>query len=253
MAKFCTKCGKKLEEGEVCNCTKKTTKKAVKKEEVVQEEPVVTPTAVATAPVNDYLNQYLEVARGIFTRPVDTIKKFAKSENFTLGLIMIAINCLVTILFIYLVVKEFAFNLGSMTFNLNVSRSYYTEVSLSLEDVIKLFVMGAGGFATTAMMLYVMASPVFKTKADIKQLFSLVGVCSVFTTVTTLVALVCLYLSVNIMFIILMVCGLAYLIHLYHGFLSITEVEKNKIGYAFIASISVSVFVVLYLLPKILF
>lgn len=252
MAKFCTKCGKKLEEGEVCNCTKKTTKKAVKKEEVVQEEAIVN-SATTTAPVNDYLNQYLEVAKGIFTKPVDTMKKFAKSEHFTLGLIMIAVNCLVTILFVYLMVKEFASNMNIDAFSIGVPRGYSSGVSISLEEMIKLFIMGFGGFASTAFMLYVMASSVFKTKADMKQLFSLVGVCSVFLTVTTLVALVCLYLSTNLMVIVLAICGLFYLVHLYHGFLSITEIEKNKIGYAYIASISVSVFVVLYLLPKILF
>jgi len=129
----------------------------------------------------------------------------------------------------------------------------YGDISLPIEVLIKIFIMMAGGFATTAAMLYVIAGPVLKTKADIKQLFSLVGVCSVLTTVTTIVATLCMYISEKIMFIVLLVSGVLYLTHLYHGFQKSTEVEENKMGYTYVVAISVATFVVVYLLPKILF
>ena len=51
MAKFCTKCGKKLEEGKTCDCEKTT---------VVN---------------NNMVNDYMEVLKGMFTKPLDTMKK----------------------------------------------------------------------------------------------------------------------------------------------------------------------------------
>ncbi len=255
MAKFCTKCGKKLEDGEVCSCTKKATKKETVKEEKVEKAVKEEPTTVVTASpsaANDYVNNYMEVAKGIFTHPIDTMKKFGQSEHFTLGLIMIAINCLVTILFVYLGFKELTSNMGE--FSSIFSMGYgYGDVEVPMEVFIKIFVMMAGGFATTAAMLYVIAGPILKTNADIKQSFALVGVCSVLTTITTIVALICMYISTQIMFIVLLVCGVLYLSHLYHGFLNSTEVEENKIGYTYVASVAVATFVVVYLLPKILF
>ena len=257
MAKFCTKCGKKLEDGEVCSCTKTASKKEAKVEKKEKAEKVETTTVVTASPspTNDYVNNYMEVAKGIFTHPIDTMKKFGTSEHFTLGLIMIAINCLITVLFVYLGFKELMSNMGDLgsIFSIGGYGYGYGDVEVPMEVLVKIFVMMAGGFATTAAMLYVIAGPIFKTNADIKQSFALVGVCSVLTTITTIVALICMYISTKLMFIVLLVCGVLYLSHLYHGFLNSTEVEENKIGYTYVASVAVATFVVVYLLPKILF
>lgn len=251
MAKFCTKCGKKLEDGEVCSCSKTTAKKETKTEKKEKVETATVVTA-SSSPANDYVNNYMEVAKGIFTHPIDTMKKFGQSEHFTLGLIMIAINCLVTVLFVYLGFKELMSNMSS--FGSIFSLGYgYGDVEVPMEVLVKIFVMMAGGFATTAAMLYVIAGPVLKTNADIKQSFALVGVCSVLTTITTIVALICMYISAKLMLVVLLVCGVLYLSHLYHGFLNSTEVEENKIGYTYVVSVAVATFVVVYLLPKILF
>lgn len=240
MAKFCTKCGKKLVEGETCSCLKKAEKH--------QEKEIV---ATTNNSFNDYFNDYITVAKGIFTHPIQTIKEFATSEKFVLGLIMIAINCLAMILFLVLSIPEIGSNLdGMLGFGYGMASS---ELEIPFETLVKIFIMFVGGSATTAAMLYVMAGPVFKTNADIKQIFSLVGVCSVFSTVTTLVATICAFISVKVMAILLLLASLLYQLHLYHGFVVTTETNEEKIGYSFAAAIAVSIFVVVYLLPKILF
>ena len=94
MAKFCTKCGKKLEEGQKCDCEKKE-----KVEAVVEEKEVITIN-------NDMANDYLNAVKGMFSRPVDTMKEYSKRSKFNLGLIMIVINCIISGLFIYLFAKE---------------------------------------------------------------------------------------------------------------------------------------------------
>ena len=89
MAKYCTKCGKKLEEGQKCDCDKKEKVNA----EVVEEKEVITIN-------NDMLNDYVEVVKGMFTHPVDTMKEYSKRSKFNLALIMILINCLISGLFV---------------------------------------------------------------------------------------------------------------------------------------------------------
>ena len=83
MAKFCTKCGKKLEEGKTCSCTKEKTTEA--KVEVV-----------TTSNANEIINSLIEIAKGIFVKPIDTIRKYTDDNNMILGLILIAINSLIT-------------------------------------------------------------------------------------------------------------------------------------------------------------
>ena len=60
MAKFCTKCGKKLEEGQVCSCEAKATK--------------ATSSNNGGFDVKECANSYLDMLKGIFTKPVETIK-----------------------------------------------------------------------------------------------------------------------------------------------------------------------------------
>ena len=88
MAKFCTKCGKKLEEGEVCTCSQNTAKTS-------------TSAAAGSVDFNQLFNDYVNIIKGIFTRPSDTIKEYAKGGKMLLGIIALVINCLVSGLFFY--------------------------------------------------------------------------------------------------------------------------------------------------------
>ena len=88
MAKFCTRCGKKLEEGQVCDCSSN----------------VSAPTqasASTNVDINQGFNDYINVIKGIFTKPSDTIKEYARSDKFLLGIVAMVINCLISGLFFY--------------------------------------------------------------------------------------------------------------------------------------------------------
>lgn len=241
MAKFCTKCGKKLEEGKACDCAKKETNEAV-----------VTTTTSNGFDFNECVNSYIEMVKGIFVNPVDTIKKFATSNNFVLGIISLVLNCIVSGIFLYCFANEAMGLVGSlMGYGSLLSMSSAVEVPFMQVFFYGVLFM-AVDFAVTALMIYVMANVVFKDKMDIKKAFALVGVCSVFTTVTTVVAIILNYISMKFMLIVLLVAGIFYLTHLYQGIEETTEVDKNKLAYIFVPAISVATFVVVYVLPKIL-
>lgn len=238
MAKFCTKCGKKLEEGKKCDCEKD------KKVEVV--------TTTSGFDFNACMNSYIEIVKGIFSKPVDTIKKYATSDNFVLGVIALVLNCMVSGLFLYCICSE-----AIDTF-LSLLGLFDSSLYGSIEvPFIKLFLYGAlfmaVGFAVTALAIYVIAGPILKDKIDIKKAFSLVGVCSVFTTITTFAAIILTYISIKLMLIVLVIAGIFYLTYLYQGIGETTDVDKNKLAYVFVPAISIATFAVVYILPKILF
>lgn len=247
MAKFCTKCGKKLEEGKACDCQTVAS----------NTQPVTTTTSSNTFDVNEIVNSYIEIVKGIFVKPIDTIKKFATSSNFILGLIALALNCIISGIFTYCVASECVGLINSfMGFG-----SYSSLMGLGTASIeipfMKTFFYGflfmAVEFAVTAIMIYVMAGLVFKTKVDIKKMFALVGVCSVFTTITTIVAIVLTYISMKAMLVVVLIASMFYLVYLYHGIGETTEVNKNKLAYVFVPAMCVASFVVGYILPKILF
>lgn len=243
MAKFCTKCGKKLEDGKPCDCCKEE----VKKEVVVESK-------TNSFDFNKCVNSYIEMVKGIFVKPIDTIKKFATSSNFVLGLIALAINCIVSGIFLYCIAKESINLISSFTGGYSSLLAMSSSIDVPF---MKTFLYGilfmAVGFSVTALMIYVMAGVIFKDKIDMKKVFSLVGVCSVFTTVTTVVSIILNYISIKLMMVVLLISGIFYLTHLYQGVQETTEVDKNKLAYVFVPAISVATFVVVYVLPKILF
>lgn len=255
MAKFCTKCGKSLEEGMVCDCQ--------------QVQPnVVEVAAPAQAPVqaqasvsqpksnnvngfdfNKYLNDYLEVLKGVFVKPIDTINKFSESSYFLLAIIALVINCIISGVLFYCVYSE---TIGAFT---SMMGGFSSLLSGSIEvPFFKTFMQGfiymAAGFSVMALMIYVMNSVVFKDKVDIKKVFALVGTVSVFTTITTAVCIALNYISMKIMIVVLLLGAIFYLTYLYQGISEFSKVNKNKLAYVFVPSIAVATFVVVYVLPK---
>lgn len=240
MSKFCTKCGKPLEEGKPCKCQANAVNESVA-------------GSTASGQTTDYVNTFIEMAKGIFLKPISTIKKYSTQNNFVVGLIAILINSIVSGLLLYFIAKE---AMGA----LNIFGSYggLLGMTTSIEiPFMKTLLYGIifmlAGFATTAAVIYAIAGPLFKDKIDLKKVTSLIGTCSVFTTITTLIAILFTFISIKVTFIILLIAGIFYLTYLYHGIKETTEVEDDKLAYVFVPAISVATFVVVYILPKILF
>ena len=236
MAKFCTKCGKPLEEGQVCDC-----------QSTVSQNQTVGGTNVD---LNSGINDFINIAKGIFTKPVDTVKEYSKSNKGLLGIIAILINCVVSGFFFYFLCDKalggmaslFGGGYGSLmsgSYNLPFGRLFFMG-----------FLMLLFWFAVCGLVLYAIANPILKDKVDIKAIFALVGVCSVFTTITTLVAWIFVFVKVWIALVVLLIAAGFYLTHLYQGLSDITKIEKNKLVYTFMPAVAVATFVMVYIVPK---
>lgn len=247
MAKFCTKCGKKLEEGKTCNC------EAQKEEPVVEKKEEKKEGTTSSFDIQSCFDSYVEILKNIFTKPVTTIKKFATEENFILGLIAILINSLVTGILVYFIAKE---SLGSIMSGLGYSSLLFGMGSLEI-PFIKIVLYGTifmvVNFLMTSLMIFVLTGPLLKDNMNFKKSTALVGVCSIFTTVTTLVAIVLVLLSLQLAIYVILIAALIYFTYLYQGIVDTTKIDKNKLAYVFAGTIAVSFFVLFYILPKILF
>ena len=110
MAKFCTKCGKKLEEGQVCDCSKT----------VKQETTVVTNTNANTgADIKESCMDCVNVFKNIFTKPFDAIKAFVCENKFVAGIIMIVLAALSTGLYKIATLKSMYSSSSADSFNLS--------------------------------------------------------------------------------------------------------------------------------------
>ena len=250
MAKFCTKCGRKLEDGKPCPCEKE--EKKVEKEESTEKK---VSRSEPTTDINWYVNSFIDMIKGIFVKPIDTIKKFATEEYFILGIIVIILNALLTGVMVYLVNEEAPGFISMMLSLLGAdSFSFGALFDVSFMKVllyVALFMLV--GFGVSGLMIYVMAGPLFKTNISIKRTFALIGTCATLTILTTIVAIIAVYISTKAFLVVLLLAGVLYLCHLYHGIQKISNIDENKQGYTFLVAVAVATFAVVYVLPKLLF
>lgn len=239
MAKFCTKCGKKLVDGQPCDCEKKE-KKEVK--ETVEAE-------VVSNNANEIVNDYLDVVKGIFVKPMDTMKKYAKNSKFVLALVMLGINVIVFGLFVYIFAGKSVNLIARLSGYGSLLRNYNVDVPISVFFYAVLLM--AVFFFCLGGLLHFFCGTIMKKDSDFKSIMALLGVNAVFTTITTLVATICMLINVWLAIFVLAIAGIIFLLNIYHGFTELSKIDKNKMNYVFTSAYAITLFLVCYILPKI--
>lgn len=238
MGKFCTRCGKKLEEGQICDCGREPAINIVAQNEINNKKS------------NNIFEGYLNIVKGLFLSPVDTIKKYSTEDNFILGIIAMIINCLVSGLFFYFLMDRAMLKIFGLT-----SSGYSSLLSSNVTLPFgKIFLMGmlfmVIWFLVCAPIIFIFANPIMNDKLNIKEAYTLTGVCSVFTTLTTLVSFLFVFISAKLALIILFLGATFYLTYLYQGLREITSIDKNKLAYVFVPSVGIATFIMIEIVPR---
>ena len=239
MAKFCTKCGNKLEEGQVCSCS------------------TAAAPAVATASsnnANEIVNSLIDIAKGIFVKPIDTIKKYADDANMLLGFILIAINSLITGIMGYLLVKESFASIASL-FMGDFGSLYAlggSEIEVPFVKVAGIiFLIMAVYFVVLAFTTYLVSNKLFKADTTWKKIIATTGVCSMVTAVISVVGIVCIYISMKVFAIVIGLASMLFSVYYYHSIKISSDIDENKQAYTYVSAVAIALFVAVYLLPKI--
>lgn len=232
MAKFCTNCGKQLEAGKACSCKEKKGTKT---------------KTVSGGNVRDDINLYMEVAKDIFRKPVDVVKKHSKGENIIFSLIAIAINSLLFGLLLYCIAKE-----GSSLLGIGGSFFGYTLEIPFLKTVLQGFMYAVVASIVMIGSIYVLAGMVLKANADFRKIAVLVGICSVATSIGFVLTIIFTFLSMNVALVLLFITMLFHLVYLFQGISETIKLDENKLAYAFVPAVFATVFVLIYVLPKLL-
>lgn len=225
MAKFCTKCGSKLVDGKCPNCENKTTE-------------------VTTG--FDF-NELVSAVKGMFTKPVDTIKEVVETENITIGGILIAINAVIIALFCCLSSKELigvfasasGFNsLIATSIEIPYARIFFTTLVIVLVT-----------YAILAGLFYLVADKLFHGNSSYKKMLTYLGITSVILTVTMLGTIIFMYVSVQLMMLILL-CGIVLSnVYMIQGFRYTSDIDKNKIGYTYGIVYLIILIITMFILP----
>ena len=231
MAKYCTNCGKKLEDGKPCDC---------------QKEVVIN---------NKLINNCLEIAKGMVTSPIDTIKGYTKKQTFNTAMILVGVMSILAGLFAMALLKAVVKGIGTLM-GASFGMSYYTGSSYGTMDIsyLKIFlVVAIVSFALSfvyAGLLYLVNTIIFKRESSFKENYSLYGVVSIVTSATLAVSTIVGFLNIYVGVVLFSLGSLLQLVYLYHGLKFLGAKDENKYGYIYLIT-TVFFSIVIFIITKI--
>lgn len=212
MAKYCIYCGKKLEDGEVCNCRANS----------VQSQPSNLGTNLS------------DILKGMFVKPINTIKKYTDESNFNLALILLGVFSLAISLFVLSLVKNLAdasSSMGALTlYSIGMARMQVPYLKIFF---VVLIVAIAFIFVYTGL-LYLVNSIMFKGDKSFKKVFTMYGINSVITTVSLLVAAIFMFIHPVLGFLIFLLGSTLNMVYVYKGIEFLGVKDENKHGYIYL-------------------
>lgn len=253
MAKFCTKCGKKLEDGQVCDCEKG------KKEKVE----VVTTSAGSGTDIKESFMDCVNVFKKIFTKPIDAIKEFVTENKLVSGIIMIIVAALSTGLYKIATLKNMYEATSPDSFNMSdfsdlLSNALSGNLGSAQPDYFKEFLTTSltnlAEYALIALIGYFVITAIFKGKAVWKNIVVAVGISLSVVLAANLINSVLVFIDGEVIgyirgYVTSFASILSMLI-LYKSLKEVVEVDKNKL-FAVVASMSVFATVVIDIANKI--
>ena len=177
MAKFCTKCGKPLEEGMTCDCQVNV----VEQQANVAVAPQTTDTKID---IKESLMDCVNVFKKVFTKPFEAIKEFVCDSKFIAGIIMIVVTALSNGLYKIASLKNTydatssSLNLNDFSSLLNSALSGNSAVAEPeyLKEFFTSFLTNFAEYAVVFVLGYLIISKLFKGTISWKQMLNAVAI-----------------------------------------------------------------------------
>ena len=213
MAKYCIHCGRKLKDGEVCTCQ-----------------------ANVSVQTDDMGSNLIDVFKGIFTKPIDTIKKYTDEKNFALSLLLVLVLAVSGALFVISLIN----NVSSMITSAMGGISMFYSSAPIMSDIpylkiffISLIMIVAFAFIFVAL-LYIVNSVIFNGEKNFKKIFSMYGVNTIITSITLLLSAIFMFVHVILGLALLALGSILNMVYVYKGIEYLGVKDENKYGYIYL-------------------
>lgn len=222
MAKYCSNCGRKLEEGEVCDC-----------------QEILTASSID---FGESVNKIINLIKGMFTSPVKTMKAFKEENNFSLACVFIIITSIITGLLSMLLVKGLyeatisTYTIGSYSVMQTVDIPY-------LKTFIIGFVLSVICYFVEALVLYLIDSQIFKAKINYKNALNIISALAVFNLIATLISVIGIFISLYVAIAIMIIAAILNLICLVMASKDIIKLNDKNTMYSVILYLLIMAFI----------
>lgn len=242
MAKFCTKCGKPLENGKECTCSENT--------------------KVTVESNGTLIQECIEIVKSYLKQPIDTLEQNVDEEKTNNAFVMIALNAIAVGLFVIVLIKEVFGELIGVMESIMGGNSYTSLMGLGSSyeieiPYVKYFFIAVifGVIATLAMAViaYLISDKLLGGNTSFKKMITLFGFSSIISTASLLVATICLFIDVRLALIIYMAGSSLNTYYNYKGLEFACDTDKNQLGYVLMPAVLITTIVISYIIPKIMF
>lgn len=228
MAKFCTNCGKKLTDGQTCDCVK---------EVEVREEAI---------DLSGLFTKGITVIGNMFKKPIDTVTKYSKEDNFMLSIIYVVFAGISVGLFSLTVIKGIytaiygVSALGSMSSLLSASTPTIPYFKYFMITTL----LSVGVYFLEALVLWLTVDKGMNKKLDYKKALNIIAPISIFTTVAFLLSIVGIYLSIYIVILLIMAAAIMNMTTIAISLKESLKLDGNKIPYIMVGMILITTIVI---------
>lgn len=264
MAKFCTKCGKPLVEGQTCNCGNPETPvvetlnfeqpsmKDFQQANNMNQNMMNQPQGGMAQPskANNLFNECLAIVTGFLKKPVTTIQENANENKFTHALVIAGVFAASVMAFVLVVLGDIYGALEK-----TMSMGGLVEVPELEVPYIKVglitFIAVAGALALMALLAWLIMNKLFKVNTTYKKVLGIYAISSIIAAVASLAAIICKFIDYRLAFVVLAL-GFALNTHYVSATMRFAgQADENKLGYVVVIAQYVAIFVVTFLIYKI--
>ena len=233
MAKYCTNCGKKLEDGKECTCVKE-------KNHSVSFD------------LKESIDQTVVLVKDLFVKPTDAVKHYVSNDNLVLSIILLVLGGIITGLFGMVLVKELVGIALGMMFGGSSSlfgSSIHSEIPyLQVFFITTISVIIV--YLIQAAITFVVGNKCFKIEMNYKNMVHLFAALSIFNTFALLISIIGIYISIYIVYGLLLASSIMTLAVLILSLKKVWKMQESHLMYTVLATILLTVFLVLLIVPK---
>jgi len=269
---FCTKCGKQINEGEVCSCQQPVTQETVMPDAVIPEVSIPEPSTYdyseqatsetqtpkpniqmgkAKENTSKYLKNAFDEFKDIVFKPSTNGRTFVKAENFNLAIGFMVLQAILTGLFLMEILLKINKGLRAIlgafggfegekndVLQLPVFKDLFLTIFISL-----LFILVFTGLLYAAGMI-------FRQKIEFKKLVTLVATGSAAIIPLSLIACIIAFFSIPGGIAIFFIGKLLGLLFVVAAYPAETEDNKNMMYYVLFIAAALSILICGYLMGK---
>ncbi len=204
---------------------------------------------------NSFITEISEDVKGIFVKPITTIKAFVENNNFMQGLLYLGINIIVMALLVLITLKSLYINTGfqSLMFNFN---TYDVGFNGNLFPFFRIFLL----VIISQFLIYVILSGIIyglirlcNGLINFKNILCWLGINSLFSLITNIIIGIFMIVSVKLGTILFLLASIVFIYNTFKTINYITDTDENKLGYILATSLGLTTLIVLVLLPIILY